>query len=72
MYPDPESPQPLHVASGMPHQAFHSCLSNQPGNQNSNWGNFSDIPNNMTFEEPMQPDTAARLRRGWVLLPNSP
>eukprot|EP00035_Acanthoeca_spectabilis_P013240 m.243633 g.243633 ORF g.243633 m.243633 type:complete len:530 (-) comp15837_c0_seq6:807-2396(-) len=65
MYPDPESPQPLHVASGMPHQAFHSCLSNQPGNQNSNWGNFSDIPNNMTFEEPMQPDTAARLRRGY-------
>jgi len=65
MYPEPSPPEPAHVAVGMPQAAFHSCLSNRPGAANSNWGNFTDIPNDMTFVTPMESASAARLRRGY-------
>eukprot|EP00038_Savillea_parva_P029283 m.70026 g.70026 ORF g.70026 m.70026 type:complete len:545 (+) comp8620_c0_seq1:44-1678(+) len=69
LYPDSVTgqfpPVPLHTAVGMPNASFHSCLSNMPGKQNSNWGNFTDIPNTMTYRQPMDANAAARLRRGY-------
>jgi iduronate 2-sulfatase len=31
----------------------------------SDWGNFTDIPNTMTLDAPMDSASAARLRRGY-------
>lgn len=62
---DERPPNPK-VPEGMPYVAWHSCLSNAPGGNGSNWGNFTDIPNRMTFETPMGNETAARLRRGYM------
>jgi arylsulfatase A-like enzyme len=65
LYPEPVAPSPLHAPEGMPYEAWHSCLSNAVGANNSNWGDFSDIPNNMELDTPMPPAVAARLRRGY-------
>jgi iduronate 2-sulfatase len=52
----PSDPLP---PSGMPYVAWHSCRSNSPGENNSNWGQFLDIvstsPNDPSFS-----NTAAR------------
>ena len=64
-YPSPRPPLPELPSDGMPYVAWHSCLSNAPGGLGSNWGNFTDIPNAMTFAEPMDAASAARLRRGY-------
>eukprot|EP01052_Picozoa_sp_SAG31_P036365 SAG31_NODE_4526_length_3164_cov_1.693312_3_plen_355_part_00 len=67
LYPDPPLPVPLGVPQAMPYAAWHSCLSDNPSPSHySNWGNFTDIPNAMTMHEPMEPSTAARLRRGYA------
>lgn len=65
LYPNPSPPKPLNVSTDMPYVAWHSCLSNARGGLGSNWGNFTDIPNAMTFETPMAAASAARLRRGY-------
>eukprot|EP00040_Diaphanoeca_grandis_P003964 m.26542 g.26542 ORF g.26542 m.26542 type:complete len:548 (-) comp15441_c0_seq1:72-1715(-) len=64
LYPDPPKPEPENVPVNLPFAAFHSCLSNYP-NGYSNWGNFTDIPNEMTLESPMATASAAHLRRGY-------
>ena len=65
LYPEPSPPVPLHVPKSMPYVAWHSCLSRAPGADYSDWGNFSDIPNAMTLDTPMDAASAARLRRGY-------
>ena len=51
----------------MPYPAWHSCLSDaQSPSDYSNWGNFTDIPNEMSLKQPMEPASAARLRRGYA------
>ena len=64
-YPTPAAPHNPLFPFGAPYCAYHSCLSNALGSNYSNWGNFSDIPNSMSFERPMEAATAARLRRGY-------
>jgi arylsulfatase A-like enzyme len=60
-------PSPLAVPEGMPYPAWHSCLSNSASlSDYSNWGNFTDIPNQMSLEQPMEAASAARLRRGYA------
>jgi arylsulfatase A-like enzyme len=67
LYPDPPAPVPLAVPTAMPYAAWHSCLSNNPSPSHySNWGNFTDIPNAMTLQQPMNANSAARLRRGYA------
>ena len=67
LYPEPPAPVPLHVPEAMPYAAWHSCLSSSANPADySNWGNFTDIPNEMSLREPMPPAIAARLRRGYA------
>merc|ERR1712232_590858 len=65
LYPNPDPPKPLMPPKDMPYCAWHSCLSRAPGKDYSDWGNFTDIPNNMTLANPMNLVTAGRLRRGY-------
>ncbi len=58
-------PVPEGVAEGMPYVAWHSCLATQNTSNNSNWGSFVDIPNRMTFDQPMDAESRDRLRRGY-------
>jgi arylsulfatase A-like enzyme len=64
-YPDPAPPVPDRCPKNMPYVAWHSCLSHAPGFDYSDWGQFTDIPNNMTLSQPMNSKSAARLRRGY-------
>jgi arylsulfatase A-like enzyme len=65
LYPNPDPPSPLMPPEDMPYCAWHSCLSRAPGQNYSDWGNFNDIPNDMTLTHPMNLATAGRLRRGY-------
>ena len=64
MYPNPVAPADPQATRGMPGCAWHSCLSHAAGANYSDWGNFSDIPIQMTREIPMDYSSAARLRAG--------
>ena len=67
LYPNPPEPKPLMVPKDMPYYAWHSCLSRSSNPDDySDWGNFTDIPNEMSLHEPMPPDASARLRRGYA------
>ena len=67
LYPDPPAPKPVSPPKSSPYCAWHSCLSRNPSPAAfSDWGNFTDIPNEMTYEQPMEAATAARLRRGYA------
>lgn len=68
LYPEPAPPTHPEVPDGSPILAWHSCLSNADGGlhgNGSNWGNFSDIPNQMQWKRPMPSYTTERLRRGY-------
>eukprot|EP00051_Salpingoeca_urceolata_P002611 m.51540 g.51540 ORF g.51540 m.51540 type:complete len:557 (-) comp12232_c0_seq1:27-1697(-) len=65
LYPDPALPTLRTVPDGAPDVAHHSCLSNRPGLNNSNWGQFTDIPNAMSLRTPMSVASTKRLRRGY-------
>jgi len=65
LYPAPAAPDPLLPPAGSPYEAWHSCLGHAPGAQFSDWGNFTDIPNGMRWQTPMDGASAARLRRGY-------
>eukprot|EP00039_Didymoeca_costata_P024040 m.9058 g.9058 ORF g.9058 m.9058 type:complete len:519 (+) comp4000_c0_seq1:127-1683(+) len=67
MYNDTNSqllPKDRMIPNGMPYKAWHSCLSNSSQN-NSNWGSFTDIPNDMELNNPMDIPSTQRLRRGY-------
>jgi len=68
LYPKPSAPLPAHVPAGYPYDAWHSCLSDLGGKAGvnySNWGQFVDISNSMSYERPMEAAPAAHLRRGY-------
>ena len=52
LYEEPVPPLFPLVPADSPYVAWHGCLSNAPGANNTNWGDFTDIPNNMTYEPP--------------------
>lgn len=67
LYPDPPAPHPTAVPRGSPYCAWHSCLSRSADAADySDWGNFSDIPNSMSYAHSMEPSIASRLRRGYA------
>lgn len=66
MYKNINPPVPLGTPTGMPYSAWHSCLSRSSNASDySDWGNFTDIPNDMSLTHPMDTATAAHLRRGY-------